>query len=491
MRRSCRHPALVLGLGRTGLSARATCDARGSRCAVTDTRAAAARARGAARDSAPDADLRTGGFEPSLLDDAAQVVISPGVSLQRADRCARRARARPRRSSATSSCSRARRSAPVAAITGTNGKSTVTTLRGARWRAPRAGACVAGGNLGEPALDLLERPRAGALRARAVELPARDDALARARGGDGAQRHARSPGPLRARSRTTRAAKARIFDGCDVAVINADDPLVRGDAARRASAVRFVQPASRRGRRLLARATRAAADGSRAAASRCCRVAAMRLAGPAQRGQRARGARAGRGARAAARAGARRRCARSRGLPHRTQWVADVGGVRYVNDSKGTNVGATLAAVAGMAGPLVADRGRRRQGPGLHAAARRRSAARCGTSVLIGRDAPALAAALARRLRARSAPRHARPPCARAARRRAAGRHRAAVAGLRQPRHVPRLRASRRRVRRRGAGASPHERAGATHVLRALDAASRGACALDPVDDRHRARRCC
>jgi len=41
------------------------------------------------------------------------------------------------------------------------------------------------------------------------------------------------------------------------------------------------------------------------------------------------------------------------GLAHRTQWVAEIDGVRYVNDSKGTNVGATLAAVAGMPGPLI------------------------------------------------------------------------------------------------------------------------------------------
>jgi UDP-N-acetylmuramoylalanine--D-glutamate ligase len=41
------------------------------------------------------------------------------------------------------------------------------------------------------------------------------------------------------------------------------------------------------------------------------------------------------------------------GLPHRSAWIADFGGVRYVDDSKGTNVGATLAAVVGLPGPLV------------------------------------------------------------------------------------------------------------------------------------------
>jgi UDP-N-acetylmuramoylalanine--D-glutamate ligase len=41
------------------------------------------------------------------------------------------------------------------------------------------------------------------------------------------------------------------------------------------------------------------------------------------------------------------------GLPHRSAWIADIGGVRYVDDSKGTNVGATIAAVVGLPGPLV------------------------------------------------------------------------------------------------------------------------------------------
>ena len=40
------------------------------------------------------------------------------------------------------------------------------------------------------------------------------------------------------------------------------------------------------------------------------------------------------------------------GLPHRMQWVAEAG-IRFVNDSKGTTVGATLAALDGLAGPVV------------------------------------------------------------------------------------------------------------------------------------------
>ena len=67
--------------------------------------------------------------------------------------------------------------APVAAITGTNGKSTVTALL-AELASAAGRRAVAGGNLGEPALDLLEQPVPRAVRAGAVELPARDDALA-------------------------------------------------------------------------------------------------------------------------------------------------------------------------------------------------------------------------------------------------------------------------------------------------------------------------
>jgi UDP-N-acetylmuramoylalanine--D-glutamate ligase len=71
------------------------------------------------------------------------------------------------------------------------------------------------------------------------------------------------------------------------------------------------------------------------------------------------------------------------------QWVADIAGVRWINDSKGTNVGATLAAVGGMEGPLIViagGDGKNQDFAPLAAAFRDKVRA----TVLIGRDAPTL-----------------------------------------------------------------------------------------------------
>jgi UDP-N-acetylmuramoylalanine--D-glutamate ligase len=81
------------------------------------------------------------------------------------------------------------------------------------------------------------------------------------------------------------------------------------------------------------------------------------------------------------------------GLPHRTQWVADVAGVTYIDDSKGTNVGATIAAVAGMEGPLViiaGGDGKNQDFAPLAAAFR----GKVRHTVLIGRDGRLVGAAL-------------------------------------------------------------------------------------------------
>jgi UDP-N-acetylmuramoylalanine--D-glutamate ligase len=82
------------------------------------------------------------------------------------------------------------------------------------------------------------------------------------------------------------------------------------------------------------------------------------------------------------------------GLAHRTQWVADVRGVTYVNDSKGTNVGATVAAVAGMPGPLVVivgGDGKNQDFTPLAASFR----GKVRRAVLIGRDARTIATVVA------------------------------------------------------------------------------------------------
>ncbi|MBL8270303.1 MAG: UDP-N-acetylmuramoyl-L-alanine--D-glutamate ligase [Steroidobacter sp.] len=81
------------------------------------------------------------------------------------------------------------------------------------------------------------------------------------------------------------------------------------------------------------------------------------------------------------------------GLPHRSQWVADVNGVRFVNDSKGTNVGATLAAVAGMPGSLVLIAGGQGKGQDFKPLAPA-FRGKVRHVVLIGQDAKQLDAAL-------------------------------------------------------------------------------------------------
>ncbi len=157
----------------------------------------------------------------------------------------------------------------------------------------------------------------------------------------------------------------------------------------------------------------------------------------------------------------RPRCWRSSrdfpGLPHRSQWVADVSGVAYIERLRREPMSARRSRpLRACNGPLLLIAG----GDGKNqdfAPLARRFRGKVRHAVLIGRDAPAIAARARRRLHAveRSA---TLEEAVRAAARRAARRHGAAVAGLREPRHVPRLCASRRCVRRAPCGGWRHER---------------------------------
>jgi UDP-N-acetylmuramoylalanine--D-glutamate ligase len=84
---------------------------------------------------------------------------------------------------------------------------------------------------------------------------------------------------------------------------------------------------------------------------------------------------------------------RFRGLPHRMDWVAEIGGVKFYDDSKGTNVGATLAALRGMPDPVVLIAGG--DGKGQDFAPLAEAMDKVRAVVLIGRDADRIRSALA------------------------------------------------------------------------------------------------
>ncbi len=375
--------ALVLGLGRTGLSAARYLQRKGVGIRVADTRAEPPGAA-ALREQLPTAELRTGAFTSELLDGVSHVVISPGLSVREAVVREAAQRGLPVVGDIELFAREAR--APVVAVTGTNGKSTVTTLVAGLANAAGRPA-LAGGNLGEPALDLLERPvpalyvlelssfqleTTHSLRtATATVLNVTPDHMDRYATLD-----------------EYAAAKARVFDGCDVAVVNADDAAVRGmprsgqavlsfslaTSAADYTLVRSPEPMIvRRGEPLLPIGDLRLKGDHNAANAMAALAMAEALALPLGPSLEALTAFAG--------------------LPHRSQWVADVAGVTYVNDSKGTNVGATLAAVGGMNGPLVLIAGGDGKGQDfgdLRAAFR----GKVRHVVLIGRDAPALETAL-------------------------------------------------------------------------------------------------
>ena len=390
--------AVIVGLGRTGLSCARYLHARGWRLAVTDTRE---KPPELARLAELDAGIpvSVGGLDTRLLDGANCVVSSPGVSL--GEPFFVEARRRGIEIVGDVELFARAADAPVVGITGTNGKSTVTTLVGRM--AERAGLRVrVGGNLGEPALDLLS-PKAASAGAASVRAsgPTQLYVLELS----SFQLEATTSLELKAatvlnvtpdhldRYASVAAyaeAKARIFARCETAVINLDDPLVVAMPRPGQKTVSFSLRASigadyavatrdgewwltRRGEPLLA-VSAMKIKGLHNAANALASLAlgdALGLAMPAMLEE----------------------LSTFPGLPHRSQWVADVRGVTYINDSKGTNVGATVAAVSGMQGPLIMIAG----GDGKNQDFTELADVFRGKvrhTVLIGRDAAAVAKAL-------------------------------------------------------------------------------------------------
>ena len=394
--------ALVLGLGETGLSMARFLDRRGARVRVADTRAQPPN-RTALAEKLPQAELALGAFGDAAFAGIDVIAISPGVPLATPQVQAAAARGVPVIGDIELFAQALRqrdRAAQVLAITGTNGKSTVTALAAAMCR--RAGlATEAAGNISPAALDVLMRcedarqvPEAWVLELSSFQLEttstlAADAAAMLNLSEDHLDRY---PG-----MGAYAEAKARVFQGEGIQVLNRDDAWSMNMALPGRRQVSFGVDAPRRAEDFgLLRV-----DGELWLAQGATPLLAQKELPIA-------------GLHNAANALAALALARSlalpyvpllaalrdfKGLPHRLEKVAEFDGVAYYNDSKGTNVGAAVAALEGFA-ELVAGGARvvliaGGEGKGQDFTPLLAPVARCARCVvLIGRDAELIAHAL-------------------------------------------------------------------------------------------------
>ena len=386
---------LVLGLGDTGLSMTRWLAARGAHVSVADTRATPPHASALAE--LPGVALSTGAYEASVFEGTDAIAISPGVDRREPLVADAVRRGVPvvgdieifAGALSSISAKRSVRRPPVIAITGSNGKSTVTAMAGEASRAAGWNTVVAG-NIGLPVLDALTPIEGGeampdvfvlelssfqlestaSLHADAATvLNITEDHLDRY---DGIAGYA--------------AAKARIFEGGGAQVLNRDDSWSMSMALAGRSAVTFGLDAPRsenwgvidkvivHGAERVMSLDELPVAGLHNAANALAALALGHAIGLPVEGM-VEGLR------------------RFRGLPHRLEQVGELGGITFFDDSKGTNVGATVAALNGMPRPVVLIAGGDGKGQDFSPLAAP-IARQARAVVLMGRDADKIGAAL-------------------------------------------------------------------------------------------------
>jgi UDP-N-acetylmuramoylalanine--D-glutamate ligase len=424
---------LVLGLGETGLAAAKWLSGRGARLRVADSRAVPP-GLAELRAASPAAELHLGAWRDASFEGVDVIAISPGLPRDIPQVQAALARGIPVVGDVELfACSLSMSGAGgmaaggmatarprILAITGTNGKTTVTALTGAMCRAAGLDVEVAG-NISPAVLDALAdresrmaeggvMPQAWVLELSSFQLESTESLSADAATvlnltEDHLDRH----GGMRAYGE----AKARIFQGQGVQVLNRDDAASLAMARPGRRVITFGLDAPHppegmekgaeafgllevKGERWLAIGGNA---GSRARKTALMPVKDLRIAGLHN---------------AANALAALALChaiglpmppllaalREFRGLPHRVELVAERGGVRWYDDSKGTNVGSTVAALAGLhdqgtaGGRLVLIAGGEGKGQDFSPLAPA-VAATTRAVLLIGRDAPLIEKALA------------------------------------------------------------------------------------------------
>ena len=377
---------LIVGLGATGLSCARFLAGQGLQVAVADSRKQPPGLE-ALNAEFPDIAVFLGPFDDRLFDSVERLVLSPGVPIATPQIAAAQARGVPVIGDIELFAAAAR--APIVAITGSNGKSTVTVLVGEMARANGIHVAV-GGNLGTPALDLLD----DAIELYVLELSSFQLETTESLQAAVATVLNVSPDHMDryADVDAYAAAKSRVFMGAGVGVYNADDPLV---AAMGGSddAWYFTLGESQNDKMFGV----CVIDGQ----EYLCRgeqplLAADELRIPGRHNRANALAALAIGTALGFELGVMLEVLRAfPGLPHRTQFVAEIDGVSWYNDSKGTNVGASIAALQGLDKDdetrtvLIAGGDCK----GADFAALGPVLARCARGVvLIGRDAPAIAA---------------------------------------------------------------------------------------------------
>lgn len=338
--------SLIVGLGKTGLSCARFLSARNVPLLVVDNREAPpelARLRA----ELPEVEVQLGAFDETTFIASREIVLSPGVSLGTPAIAAAVAAGVP----VVGDIDLFARNinAPVLAITGSNGKSTVTALLNEILLG--AGKRVAmGGNIGTPALALIaesDEPDFYLLELSSFQLETTHALNAAAAvilnlSPDHLDRYEDVEHYLEAKQRIFRGDGTVIWNrdddvlsqldlsgrtGCSFGMDEPDDNDfgIRYDTgiSYLAKGCRLIMPLDQlalKGAHNIANALAAAALADSVGIAEAAIVTALKQFG---------------------------------GLPHRMQWLAEKNGVSWFNDSKGTNVGATVAALRGLDGKVV------------------------------------------------------------------------------------------------------------------------------------------
>jgi UDP-N-acetylmuramoylalanine--D-glutamate ligase len=378
---------LVLGLGGTGLSVANWVAHEGGMVRVADTRADPPGRSGF------HGEFHGGAFAEPLLEGVDLVCVSPGLSLDEPLIQEAIARQLPVAGDIELFAwhVRAKTKASVIAVTGTNGKTTATDLAGHLLRT--AGVdCEVAGNIGPAALSALhERTKSGRMPAVWVlELSSYQLETTWSLEPDAAAMLNLTEDHLDRYAGLSQyaAAKSRIFQGGGVQVLNRDDPrslamAVEGrarmsfglDAPALAWDFGLRDGALAQGDQDFFAARELAIHGEHNIANALAACALVRAMGVSLQ---------------ALAAGLRS----YRGLPHRLSLLAMRAGVAWYDDSKGTNVGATVAALKGLKRNSILIAGGEGKGQDF-APLRPAVAASARKVLLIGRDAPLIERALA------------------------------------------------------------------------------------------------